>query len=609
MSKYCLHCITPYDLLSPLKSGACNVRSNLEKVAARGGLSLSLFRLPYISTIMEHKLRDFTNVFVFSASKPEEAAVLSEIPKTLDIDPARQRRGHRKSLAGCDGCKRRHVKVCSLLAVIVFLFLFFFFPFPNVRQPMLIEQCDEQRPCAACRRRGESCIRSTSSLASCKSARIAGGDGSVADASRKDNSPIKQPVSTSCEGLLAVSSLPPLPSHSSSSSAVVNLLHLRLFHHFQTHTKNVLPFASSAWDVAVRLSWEHAFLADALLCVAARHLAVLQQDTVESAAFASAAATHLCRALSGFRYSLTTNLAGMPFDVFIASSILLQIELWTSTEFIVRDEAGAGRAKPTRSRSPATADKKHQSTRIDFGGDRLFAFSASLKQVLLRSGQTMLEESDMPSAFIGSMRHDAIGNLVRAARLDADTFSRYRTFFSAESLDKERSTTLRDRIRNHMLPPVTRLPLSNSSTTPSAYPASHALLLRVGTVATVAEDAAQAHAQADAIWAANKMSDGSGEHWRIIDRLCLILSFLPEAQRQTQEPPQLPLGDLSHCIFSFPILCRGPFNAMLQEGRPASLLIFYHFYRAICILLPGGDYWWAHGRASVLETAMRNLVA
>ncbi|CAK7240660.1 MAG: hypothetical protein STHCBS139747_002106 [Sporothrix thermara] len=205
---------------------------------------------------MEHKLRDFTNVFVFSASKPEEAAVLSEIPKTLDIDPARQRRGHRKSLAGCDGCKRRHVK----------------------------------------------------------------------------------PVSTSCEGLLAVSSLPPLPSHSSSSSAVVNLLHLRLFHHFQTHTKNVLPFASSAWDVAVRLSWEHAFLADALLCVAARHLAVLQQDTVESAAFASAAATHLCRALSGFRYSLTTNLAGMPFDVFIASSILLQIELWTSTEFIISEE-------------------------------------------------------------------------------------------------------------------------------------------------------------------------------------------------------------------------------------------------------------------------------
>jgi len=54
---------------------------------------------------------EFTNTFVISSSS-DSKLVLSEVPKA--VDPSRQRRAHQKSRTGCENCRRRRVKVCSV---------------------------------------------------------------------------------------------------------------------------------------------------------------------------------------------------------------------------------------------------------------------------------------------------------------------------------------------------------------------------------------------------------------------------------------------------------------------------------------------------------------
>ncbi|PVH94466.1 hypothetical protein DM02DRAFT_189804 [Periconia macrospinosa] len=55
----------------------------------------------------------FTNTFVLSASSNQGSRLreLREIPQCLPLDPARRRRVHKKSKAGCHTCKARRLKV------------------------------------------------------------------------------------------------------------------------------------------------------------------------------------------------------------------------------------------------------------------------------------------------------------------------------------------------------------------------------------------------------------------------------------------------------------------------------------------------------------------
>jgi len=92
----------------------------------------------------------------------------------------------------------------------------------------------------------------------------------------------------------------------------------------------------------------------------------------------------------------------------------------------------------------------------------------------------------------------------------------------------------------------------------------------------------------------------------IINELCLILSFLPEAQ--PSEPVRTKtslLPELVRYIFTFPVMCRGPFASMVQQSDPHALLLLYHFYRAVRILLPPDEGWWAYKRAKLSETVLK----
>lgn len=55
-------------------------------------------------------------------------------------------------------------------------------------------------------------------------------------------------------------------------------------------------------------------------------------------------------------------------------------------------------------------------------------------------------------------------------------------------------------------------------------------------------------------------------------------------------------SDLTRSILSFPIQCRGAFASMVQNGDPRALTLLCQFYRAVGILLPHDQGWWAQKR-------------
>lgn len=338
-----------------------------------------------------------------------------------------------------------------------------------------------------------------------------------------------------------------LPSYGTGpgpTDAVVNLLHLKLFHHFQTCTRQTLLFAPEVWDHAVQLCFDYDFLMDATLCVAARHLTILQPG---DAAYPAAAAGHLCRALSRFRVALSGDFTSTHVDAFVATCLLLQYEVYASADPISRRDGGVGSFDPAR--------------------DRIFVSTSSLKQVFLRSVRLA---SGQESVLLPHLQYNPMDALVGAARISNDTLAKYQDAFSYH-----RPLNLE----------LLRIPLPYTRCTDPA--ATNPWRRRASEVRD----------------APDPIEDG---YAAVIPRLCLLLSFLPEAQPPDPvgaESPLLPA--LARYVLSFPVLCHGPFASMVQHGDPHALLLLYHFYRAVRILLPAGRCWWAHNRAAVSEAALK----
>lgn len=320
---------------------------------------------------------------------------------------------------------------------------------------------------------------------------------------------------------------------------VVNLRHIKLFHHFQTETRNTLLYTPEVWDHALQLSFNFECLMHAVLCISARHLAYLHPDNTT---YPATAANHLDRALSKFRLELSNDLTSVHLDVFVTTSILIQFELWINVDFLSTLNKGEASFDPTQ--------------------DPMFTFSSTLKQVFLRSFPF---DAIQASKFMPYIRDNPIEKLSRAVKISDDTVAEYQDFFAY-------SRPISSKMLNP-LPSYTRatVDMDSHASEQDASKTSSALLSR---------------------------EDG---YRLVVSRLCLILSFLPESDPPEPidaDSPLLPL--LARCILFFPVMCHGPFTTMVHQGDPHALLLVYHFYRVIRELLYPAKYWWVHNRAHAL---------
>lgn len=90
----------------------------------------------------------------------------------------------------------------------------------------------------------------------------------------------------------------------------------------------------------------------------------------------------------------------------------------------------------------------------------------------------------------------------------------------------------------------------------------------------------------------------------VVRRLSPILCCLaaPKASSQATHPTGMPRkADLKRLLFTFPVFCCVPMLQMMAQGDARALLLLFHFYRAVRVLLPTEDTWWAGERSRRLE--------
>ncbi|KAI0440582.1 hypothetical protein F4803DRAFT_465013 [Xylaria telfairii] len=436
-----------------------------------------------ISTEFTPTLNDLSSTFVLSSSTSGSGRVLSEVPKALSADLARQRRAHLKSRAGCENCRRRRVK------------------------------CSEDTPCANCVRRGDRCQRRLQSS--------------------------------------GVAAIPKMPTQAPSSGFIstdtaVDLLHMKLFHHFQTNTRQTLLCGQEAWDYVLQLSFEFDYLMHAILCIAARHLAVIHPD---DSTYRTTAARHLCRASSGLRNELSKGGTSIHFDAFLATSILFYYDTWSNADYFL----------------PQQEDE----TVSDAWTDRVFGFSSSLKKTLLTGFQRPWEQ---PSVFRQSLAKNPGDEIAAAVQTSPDKLAEYEYFFSYH---RPLSVQMLNK------PPTNA---TDGDQINSSFRPDHVFQTQIAL--DPAEDA----------------------YIPVVRRLCIILPFLgqsdcPDSASRPDISSILPL--LAQFILSFPLLGWSPFPTLIESGDSHALFLLYHFYRAVRILLSHKDWWWAHRRAVVAEGVLR----
>jgi hypothetical protein len=331
-------------------------------------------------------------------------------------------------------------------------------------------------------------------------------------------------------------SSPPLAS---SNSPAVNILHMKLFHHFETCTRHTLCL-KSIWKEALGWSLEHEALMQAILSISAKHLAYLFPD---EPVYSIAAASHLTQTLGIFRKDINKSFTASNVDAFMATSMLIYCQLWTESEIVMTGSAGLA-AK-------------------DLSKDTIFRLAGGLIEVFMSSGPLMYER---PSSFLPEIMHSPRKSLKDASKLSEEKLISLQSFFSYTR-------------------PLSYVQLSVAS----AF---------AGNLTTESGELMAKHiSDEDLIFLT--------AHKDAVSRLAVLLQFLPEAQgTEFLAMSEQLLPDLARYAFTFPIMIFAYAERAIGRQDPKGLLLLYHFYRAIRILLGGPNYWWAHNRARLMEALL-----
>lgn len=294
----------------------------------------------------------------------------------------------------------------------------------------------------------------------------------------------------------------------------------------------------------MQISYQFDFLRHAILCVAARHLSILQSSNVS---YQTTAAAHMGRAVSGIRHRVLNDFHGTHVDAFIGTSILLKIEVWANPDYFSPQPMGSS-AKATQ--------------------DPLFSFCSTMKQVFLESVPQMLNQTSFLKPF---MSQDATDTLVKAANIDSNTPAKHFGFFDYyKALDKETFDKPLEYTRGNGL--AISIPWHHLSD-PRVKDKPDAVL------------------------------DG---YMPAVTRLCLISAFLPEANPpiSVAEDPSVRRA-MARYIMTFPVVCFGSFTSMVEQGDPHAIYIVYRFYQAVKRLLPADECWWGQKRSIAMEESLK----
>ncbi|KAF7562160.1 hypothetical protein G7046_g1998 [Stylonectria norvegica] len=383
-----------------------------------------------------------------------------------------------------------------------------------------LDQCDERTPkCLHCIRRQEHC-----EWRRCK----------YRDASDLPSVTERPDPQESCK-----------PTAPIADTSMINLLHMKLFHHFETRTRHTLTF-DTVWEDAIRLSFRCESLMHAILCLSAKHLAFLQPDDPQHE---MSAATHLSQTLQLFQHDLSKAVTTSNVDCFLSTATLLSYIVWDETECVSTDA--------------------NSSVTVSCLDDRLFSIGGGTLEVFMSANFWI---SWNQSIFVPHVNYSPRLTLCDSIGLTSATIDLYLIFFEYRrplTIDRLSIPNLFDLLR-----------------------AEHCKEHDMTTLSYLPEEPA----------------DIADAYIRVVQRLCVILSFLPEMRNpESDKAHEECLPDLARYIFSFPIMCSWESQALARGQHLKWWLILYHFYRAARILLPT-QFWWAQRRSRFMEPLLGNLL-
>ncbi|KAH8889591.1 hypothetical protein GQ53DRAFT_870058 [Thozetella sp. PMI_491] len=348
---------------------------------------------------------------------------------------------------------------------------------------------------------------------------------------------------------------------------------------------------STAYTDALTLSQEqHGYLVNAMLSLGAAHMSYLVPN---NSRYRRAGCSLLGTALADFRQALSVPIDATNCDALLGTSILIQHLTWTDLSFL--EDQGPTLEHP-----------------LDLSQDQLFLLSPGIRQIFHTVWPLFHTRQSVFTNVVGYKPYLGLEEMLMERGVDSHQFSRqlmdiyddpeYHGGRNVRSLPSTPSSTgsLTELVHFDSPPgPTYDLGSIDSDDTVSLFDSLCGESLRG---LSLVECFAARESQLPPEATQEEMSRAGYE--RLAARLSVVLSYLDlhKSPEGFFSIPEASGSLLSRYMFSFALLCFGPFLSMMLKGDSRALVLMFHLYQAARILLPADQHWWCHRRAVVLES-------
>ncbi|KAK4106491.1 hypothetical protein N658DRAFT_520032 [Parathielavia hyrcaniae] len=475
-------------------------------------------------------------------------------------------------------------------------------------------RCDESEPCRNCVKRNETCVRLSPASS------IWGG--------ARDSPPLTSPPPG-----LAWSPL------SEAECSPVNLLHMELLHHFEQHSMSTLPF-QVVWPRMLQLAFQHTYLVNAMLAFAAAHLDYLHpgQGQYHRAKYAL-----LQKALHDYRASLSAPITAENCDPLLATANLIQFLTWCDLGFLDGQQTGRGH-------------KPDDTPPLDLSGDRLYFLSTGVRQIFFMAWRLFQSPQSVFVRVCQLQPCMVLEDVVEARGLNWKRYARglvelhENPRYQGGRREKEVSTP------PSPPQPASTPPNETSPSTPAGRSSNPTVTATTsgayleGLLPSLPSTAAppyrvmtlyQSYKEGEAYVQSAGAPDEAlmrGAYKRLVARLAVAMAFVmdggdggavgdagsgtcdggcpasagvvvEEGRRSGGYYPrraeEARIGDIMRYVTVFPMMCFGPLLALISSGDSRMLVVLYHVYRVVGMLLPGNTYWWCKRRVKAMGDVIR----
>lgn len=344
-----------------------------------------------------------------------------------------------------------------------------------------------------------------------------------------------------------------------------------------------------------------------ILCVAASHLAAI---TPNNDRYYRARNQLLTKSLRLLRLNLSRPFTKDICDALAGATVLINYISWCHLEFLTEQNIG---------QSPESGN--HSS--LDLSQDQLFLLSPGVLQVYLQGLPVFLEED---SVFLAIGRQHPRLNIEEVLTRRGEDPTRFvepfmKMFDDARfhSSHPERDTPGIYQTFRQTWTILSGLELDNQAHQPCAFSAHSS---DTEDVQSVYRDKSLEDIRDSLLKLQQNYEpptiDSQPESWLetrlrmpqrkafecVIRRLSPILCCLatPSVSAETTHATAMPRkADLQRLLFTFPVFCCVPMLQMIAQGDARALILLLHFYRAVRVLLPTEESWWAGERSRRME--------